>query len=58
MRFHACIFSLGMKVKTLGIDYGVGKSSKVSELFIDQSQSKNVLKVETVNSEQLINFVQ
>lgn len=53
MRFHACIFALQCQVPTIGIDYGIGQKSKVSELFDDRGLKKEVIGVEDMKAEWL-----
>ena len=57
MRFHACIFSLAMGAKTIGIDYGIGKESKVTELFEDADSRDNVVNVEGLTCDYLTRTV-
>lgn len=51
MRFHACIFGLATGVPTMGIDYGIGKRSKVHELIADNSCKGACLPAEAFTSE-------
>ncbi len=52
MRFHACIFALHCQAPTIGIDYGIGQKTKVSELFDDHGLA-GVIGVADVTAEWL-----
>lgn len=58
MRFHACIFGLSTGTcKVFGIDYGIGKASKVAELISEADDRATYAPVETVTAEQLSDFI-
>lgn len=57
MRFHACIFGISTGLPTFGIDYGIGKPSKVSELFQDTEVNGEVRDVETVTMQMMLDFL-
>lgn len=50
MRFHACIFARSQRIPTVGIDYSIGSSGKVLELFEDQGDGENVIGVENIDA--------
>ncbi|QSV44854.1 polysaccharide pyruvyl transferase family protein [Geobacter benzoatilyticus] len=54
MRFHASIFSLSHNIKTIGIDYGIGKKSKVWDLFSEAKLTDNVINVEEFTCDWLV----
>ena len=55
MRFHACIFGLSMNLPVIGLDYGIGKPSKVAELLTESGFPENALSVESVTADALKN---
>lgn len=54
MRFHASIFSLSQKIKTIGIDYGIGSQSKVGDLFSEAKFNDSVITVENFTCDWLV----
>ena len=54
MRFHACIFSLSQKIPTIGIDYYAHAGGKVGELFNDFSKSQDATRIDTLETDWLI----
>lgn len=51
MRFHACIFGISAGIPVLGIDYGLGKLSKVAELM--QEEQGEYISVEDMTTKSL-----
>jgi len=50
MRFHASIFSLALKIPTIGIDYGISCQSKVGDLFCEAGLADSVISVDNLKS--------
>lgn len=57
MRFHACIFGISAGCPVFGIDYGIGKKSKVAELIEDNEGSGEVMGVEMLDTATLMAFL-
>jgi len=55
MRFHAVIFSLSQKIKTIGLDYSLNGKGKVSGLFA--GDKTNYLSILEYSTEEIINKV-
>lgn len=57
MRFHACIFAMGLNIPVYGLDYTAGEKGKVGHLF-DTYNNKNYSNILSINEEQINNFIQ
>ncbi|WP_341226040.1 polysaccharide pyruvyl transferase family protein [uncultured Arcticibacterium sp.] len=56
MRFHACIFSSSLGIKTIGIDYSSSGKGKVYGLF-EQEKIERISSINTINIDELQSFV-
>lgn len=57
MRFHACIFAMGLNIPVYGLDYTAGEKGKVGNLF-DTYENNNYSNILFINEEQINNFLQ
>lgn len=55
MRFHASIFMLSQNIPVLGIDYYPGEGGKVEQLFHDLGKIDYVRRIDTFESNWMIN---
>jgi sulfatase maturation enzyme AslB (radical SAM superfamily)/polysaccharide pyruvyl transferase WcaK-like protein len=57
MRFHACIFAMGLDIPVYGLDYTAGEKGKVGNLF-DTYKNGNYSNILSIDEEQIYNFLE